>query len=70
MAHSTRRRPNSGIGRINPDSSKGSCSACHGHHAFSKAQAREPSACIRCHAGPPVGQGDLRSIETRHNLLR
>ncbi len=44
--------PNSGIGRINPDGSKGSCSACHARHAFSKAQAREPSACIRCHAGP------------------
>ena len=36
--------PNSGIGRINPDGSKGSCSACHGRHQFSKAQAREPSA--------------------------
>jgi hypothetical protein len=44
--------PNSGIGRVNPDASKGSCSACHGRHAFSKAQAREPSACVRCHAGP------------------
>ncbi len=44
--------PNSGIGRINPDGSKGSCSACHGRHAFSKAQAREPTACVRCHAGP------------------
>ena len=44
--------PNSGIGRINPDGSKGSCSSCHGRHGFSKAQAREPSACIRCHSGP------------------
>jgi hypothetical protein len=44
--------PNSGIGRINPDGSKGSCSSCHGKHRFSKAQAREPSACIRCHSGP------------------
>ncbi len=44
--------PNSGIGRINPDGSKGSCSSCHGRHAFSKAQAREPSACVRCHSGP------------------
>ena len=34
--------PNSGIGRINPDGSKGSCSSCHGRHRFSKAQAREP----------------------------
>jgi hypothetical protein len=44
--------PNSGIGRINPDGSKGSCSSCHGRHRFSKAQAREPNACVRCHAGP------------------
>lgn len=44
--------PNSGIGRINPDGSKGSCSSCHGRHSFSKAQAREPSACTRCHSGP------------------
>lgn len=44
--------PNSGIGRINPDGSKGSCSACHGRHQFSKAQAREPQACVRCHSGP------------------
>ena len=44
--------PNSGIGRINPDGSKGSCSACHGRHRFSKAQARTPEACVRCHSGP------------------
>lgn len=44
--------PNSGIGRINPDGSKGSCSSCHGRHLFSKAQARAPSACVRCHSGP------------------
>ncbi len=44
--------PNSGIGRINPDGSKGSCSSCHGRHGFSKAQARTPEACVRCHSGP------------------
>lgn len=44
--------PNSGIGRVNPDGSKGSCSACHGRHRFSKAQARDPAACVRCHSGP------------------
>lgn len=44
--------PNSGIGRINPDGSRGSCSSCHGRHRFSKAQAREPQACVRCHSGP------------------
>ncbi|MEJ1355161.1 MAG: multiheme c-type cytochrome [Candidatus Sedimenticola sp. (ex Thyasira tokunagai)] len=44
--------PNSGIGRINPDGSVGSCSACHGRHQFSKAQARQPGACTFCHSGP------------------
>lgn len=44
--------PNSGIGRINPDGSHGSCSSCHGRHRFAKAQAREPQACVRCHSGP------------------
>ncbi len=44
--------PNSGIGRINPDGSRGSCSSCHGRHRFSKAQARAPAACVRCHSGP------------------
>ncbi len=44
--------PNSGIGRVNPDGSKGSCSSCHGRHEFSKAQARDPSSCMRCHSGP------------------
>jgi hydroxylamine dehydrogenase len=44
--------PNTGIGRINPDGSKGSCSSCHGRHAFSRAQARAPEACTNCHSGP------------------
>jgi len=29
--------PNTGIGRVNPDGSAGSCSACHTRHRFSKA---------------------------------
>ena len=44
--------PNAGIGRVNPDGSLGTCSACHGRHQFSRAQAREPGACIHCHSGP------------------
>ncbi|MDX1776363.1 MAG: cytochrome c3 family protein, partial [Desulfobulbales bacterium] len=31
--------PNTGIGRVNPDGSKGTCSACHTRHRFSKEQA-------------------------------
>jgi len=34
--------PNSGIGRINPDGSEGSCSACHVRHEFDVAQVRHP----------------------------
>jgi hydroxylamine dehydrogenase len=44
--------PNTGIGRINPDSSRGACSACHLRHSFSAAQARRPENCGRCHMGP------------------
>ena len=35
--------PNTGMGRLNPDGSKGSCSACHVRHNFSLAQARRLS---------------------------
>jgi cytochrome c553 len=37
--------PNTGIGRINPDGSEGSCTACHSRHAFSAEQARHPDNC-------------------------
>lgn len=48
--------PNTGVGRINPDGSKGSCSACHMRHSFSRAQARAPENCGRCHLGPDHSQ--------------
>src|ERR1039457_1454293 len=35
--------PNSSIGRVNPDGSRGSCAACHGRHSFSSALARPPA---------------------------
>lgn len=44
--------PNSGIGRINPDGSRGTCTACHQGHDFSQVQARRPESCARCHQGP------------------
>lgn len=44
--------PNFGIGRINPDGSAGSCSACHSRHDFSLTQARSPETCGKCHMGP------------------
>ncbi len=46
--------PNGGVGRINPDGSKGSCSACHTRHSFSIEMARKPHTCKECHTGPDV----------------
>ena len=57
--------PNSGIGRINPDGSLGSCNACHTRHAFSKAQARQPEACSKCHLGPDHPQKEVYE-ESKH----
>ena len=57
--------PNSGIGRINPDGSLGSCTACHTRHVFSKAQARQPEACSKCHLGPDHPQKEIYE-ESKH----
>jgi hypothetical protein len=57
--------PNSGIGRINPDGSKGACNACHTRHLFSKAQARQPEACSKCHLGPDHPQKEVYE-ESKH----
>lgn len=60
--------PNTGIGRINPDGTWGSCSACHTRHAFSKAQAREPQTCGKCHLGPDHPQIEVYQ-ESKHGIL-
>jgi hydroxylamine dehydrogenase len=57
--------PNSGIGRINPDGSKGACNVCHTRHAFTKAQARQPEACSKCHLGPDHPQKEVFE-ESKH----
>lgn len=46
--------PNQGVGRLNPDSSKGACSACHSRHSFSIEIARKPYTCAQCHLEPDV----------------
>lgn len=46
--------PNQGVGRYNPDGSKGACSACHTRHGFSIETARKPHTCGECHTGPDV----------------
>lgn len=60
--------PNTGMGRINPDGSMGSCSACHARHEFSKAQARQPEACGKCHLGPDHPQIEVWE-ESKHGIL-
>ena len=60
--------PNTGIGRINPDGSRGSCSACHGRHQFSKAQARTPEACSWCHSGADSPDDEIFD-RSKHGIL-
>ena len=60
--------PNTGIGRINPDGSLGSCSACHARHSFSSAQARTPDTCGKCHVGPDHPQLEIYN-ESKHGIL-
>jgi hypothetical protein len=57
--------PNSGIGRINPDGSLGSCNACHQRHSFDRAQARQPESCGKCHLGPDHPQKEIYE-ESKH----
>jgi len=59
--------PNSGIGRINPDGSLGACNACHLRHAFTKAQARQPETCGKCHLGPDHPQKEIYN-ESKHGI--
>ena len=59
--------PNSGIGRINPDGSKGACNACHQRHEFDLAQARRPEACGKCHLGPDHPQKEIYE-ESKHGI--
>ncbi len=59
--------PNSGIGRINPDGSEGSCNACHTRHTFSVAQARHPDTCGKCHLGPDHPQKEIYE-ESKHGI--
>lgn len=59
--------PNTGIGRINLDGSKGTCSACHNRHSFSVSQARNPENCGKCHMGPDHPQLEIYS-ESKHGI--
>jgi hydroxylamine dehydrogenase len=60
--------PNTGIGRINTDGSRGACTACHGRHRFSRAQARTPDTCGKCHLGPDHPQKEVYE-ESKHGII-
>jgi hydroxylamine dehydrogenase len=60
--------PNQGVGRINPDASKGSCSSCHARHAFSIKVARKPATCSECHKGPDVPAYAVYLVSKHGNL--
>ncbi len=59
--------PNTGIGRLNLDGSKGSCSACHSRHDFSPRRARQPENCGKCHLGPDHPQEEIYE-ESKHGV--
>jgi hydroxylamine dehydrogenase len=59
--------PNTGIGRINPDGSRGSCSACHSRHSFSSSIARQPENCGKCHLGPDHPHYEIYT-ESKHGV--
>ncbi len=60
--------PNVGVGRINLDGSRGSCTSCHTRHRFSVAEARKPEACGQCHLGPDHPQIEIYT-ESKHGAI-
>lgn len=60
--------PNHGVGRLNPDGSKGSCTPCHSRHQFSIALARSPYTCSECHKGPDVPVYKVYQVSKHGNI--
>jgi hypothetical protein len=60
--------PNMGVGRLNPDGSKGSCSSCHTWHQFSIEMARKPHTCSQCHKGPDVPAYAVYQVSKHGNI--
>lgn len=61
--------PNQGVGRINLDGTRGSCSACHTRHTFSMEMARKPHTCKECHTGPDVPAFKVYSASKHGNIF-
>ena len=59
--------PNSGMGRLNPDGSRGSCHACHSRHSFEARISRSPENCGKCHMGPDHPQMEIFN-ESKHGI--
>ncbi len=59
--------PNTGIGRVNLDGTRGTCTACHSRHVFSKAMTRQPEVCGKCHLGPDHPQAEIYE-ESKHGI--
>ena len=60
--------PNQGVGRVNPDGSRGACTACHPRHSFSIEIARKPHTCSQCHLQPDVPAWDVYR-ESKHGNI-
>lgn len=60
--------PNTGVGRLNPDKSLGSCTSCHTRHRFTVAEARKAEACGQCHLGPDHPQIEIFK-ESKHGAM-
>lgn len=61
--------PNQGVGRINPDGTKGACTACHTRHQFSVEMARKPYTCSQCHKGPDVPAYPVFLVSKHGNIF-
>jgi hydroxylamine dehydrogenase len=60
--------PNHGVGRVNPDGSLGTCSACHSRHGYSIEMARKPYTCAQCHVEPDAPAWNVYT-ESKHGNL-
>ncbi len=61
--------PNQGVGRENPDGSKGSCTSCHTRHQFSIEEARKPYTCSQCHGEPDVPAWPVYKFSKHGNIF-
>jgi len=61
--------PNQGVGRINPDGSRGACTACHPRHGFSIEVARKAYTCAQCHVEPDVPAWDVWKESKHGNIV-